>query len=88
MVERASIKCIHIYMDLEDQNEKWQSCCFNRTTDSHLMKYMTQLTVSIAILTFSMTQIIRDVPSKEVYFSMISCIIGIYIPAPSHKRET
>jgi len=71
---------------MEEANEEWHSCCSNRTTDSHLMKYMTQLSVSFIILGFSIAQIARDVDNKEVYFSMISCIIGIYVPAPTHKK--
>ena len=69
-------------------NEQWKSCCSERSTDSHLLKYITQLTVSFIILGFSVAQIARDVPNKEVYFSMISCIIGIYVPSPSHKKDS
>jgi hypothetical protein len=71
----------------DTENEKWQSCCSNRTTDSHLLKYVTQLGVSLTVLGFSMTQIIRDVGNKEIYFSLISFVVGVYLPSPSHKKD-
>lgn len=72
---------------MEEKNEEWHSCCTRRTTDSNLMKYVTQLSVSFIVLGFSLVQIIRDVPNKDVYFAFISCIVGIYVPAPTHRKE-
>lgn len=73
-------------MDI-DRNEQWRSCCSSRTTDSHLMKYMTQISVSSVILIFSIVQIARGDDKLEMYFSLISFIMGVYLPAPTHKKD-
>lgn len=51
------------------------------------IKYIVLVTVSILILIFSMVQIIMHPnDANVVYFSLISHIIGIYIPAPKSEK--
>lgn len=85
-------------MDLEDQKEinnntrsddsTWISkCCkINKEISKPLLKYIVQINITMILLIYSMIQLNKeDSQSRELYISIISTIIGIYLPSPSHK---
>ena len=69
-----------------DPDEQWSGCCSK--TNSHFLKYIVQVIISIIILLFSIVMIvIKDGIGCEVYFSIISAIMGIYSPSPSMNKK-
>lgn len=67
-------------------NEEWAGCCSK--TNSTFLKYITMVIICVIILIFSITMIvIRDGNNCEVYFSLISAIMGIFAPSPSMNRQ-
>jgi hypothetical protein len=49
------------------------------------LKWVVQVSISITILVWSLFQISTTEDNREIYFSLISTIIGIYLPSPDHK---
>ena len=87
-------------MDLEKQIEydkttenkgnpnTWISrCCkMNKEISKPLLKYIIQINITLILLVYSMIQLNKkEAQSRELYISIISTIIGIYLPSPSHK---
>jgi hypothetical protein len=68
------------------QSEEWTGCCSK--TNSTFLRYIVQVIISIIILVFSIIMIvIKDGNGCEVYFSIISAIMGIYSPSPSMNKK-
>jgi hypothetical protein len=61
--------------------DEWVGCCSR--TDKHLIKFIAQVAMGSCVIIFGMIQIIRDVENKNVYFSMISGTLGIFLPRPA-----
>ena len=69
----------------QPQNEEWQGCCSK--SDSQFIKYMAQLFISLTVLFFCIAIIIiKKGMQCEVYFSLISGIVGIYSPQLQIKK--
>lgn len=64
-------------------DQEWSGCCSR--TDKDYLKYIIQVAVLALILVFSLVQVIREAPNKEIYFSLISTVIGIFAPQPTIK---
>jgi hypothetical protein len=71
----------------EDQKaENWSGCCSN--TNKHFIKYITQIGFGASVCIFSMIQIARvGVENKEIYFTMLSGTMGLFMPHPSLKSD-
>jgi hypothetical protein len=70
---------------MDTQNEEWKFCCSN--SNSQFVKYMAQLFISLTVLFFCIAMIIiKDGDKCDIYFSLISGIIGIYSPQPQIKK--
>ena len=73
-------------MDLEDtKHEKWGLCC-SSVYKSEVV-FMIQIMFLFTILIFSIVQITMRAENLEIYFSLISSIIGILIPQPKMNRN-
>jgi hypothetical protein len=73
-------------MDLEEGNEEWHACCSR--SNKQFIKYMTQVGFGAALVIFSMIQIAQDdVKNKEIFFSLLSGTVGIFLPHPQMKSE-
>jgi hypothetical protein len=71
---------------MEPVNEEWEGCCSK--SDSHFVKYVSQLCISLMVLIMCFTMIvINNGKTCEVYFSLISGIVGLYSPQPQIKRQ-
>jgi len=69
-----------------ETNEEWTGCCSK--TNSTFLKYITMVAICVIILMFSIVMIvIRDGNNCEVYFSLISAIMGIFAPSPSMNKR-
>lgn len=74
----------------EEKNEIWISnCCKGRTViNKELLKYLSQIGFSLIIIIFAIYQIIvldEDI-DKSMYFSLISLVVGVYLPSPTHSE--
>ena len=68
-------------MDLStDKTDKWRLCC--SSVYKAEVVFMTQIIFLFTILVFSIVQITLKATNLEIYFSLISSIIGILIPQP------
>jgi len=70
---------------MEPVNEEWKFCCSN--SNSQFVKYMAQLFISLTVLFFCISMIIiKNGERCDIYFSLISGIVGIYSPQPQIKK--
>ena len=71
------------------QNEKlrqeWSGCCSK--TNKEFIKYITQIGFGASVMIFSMAQIARGVESQEIYFSLLSGTMGLFLPHPSMSKK-
>jgi hypothetical protein len=68
----------------EDEDKEWKLCCSR--SDKGFIKYVTQICFGASIMIFSMAQIARsDVENKEIYYSMLSGTVGLFLPHPTIK---
>jgi hypothetical protein len=73
-------------MDLEDnKHEKWGLCC-SSVYKSEVV-FMIQIMFLFTILIFSIVQITMKSDNLEIYFSLISSIIGILVPSPKMNKN-
>ena len=69
----------------EQLKNQWSGCCSK--TDKHYLKFITQIAMGSAVMIFSMAQIIRGVDNIEIYFSLLSGTLGIFMPRPAIGRD-
>lgn len=70
-----------------EPNEEWSGCCSK--TDSHFIKYMAQLFISLTVLFFCISIIIiRNGERCDIYFSLMSGIVGLYSPSPTFGKRS
>jgi hypothetical protein len=73
-------------MDLEsDTKNKWDLCC-SSVYKSEVV-FFCQILFLFTILIFSMVQITMKATNIEIYFSLISTIIGVLIPQPKMSKS-
>lgn len=71
--------------DLPPEMRKVHICCSE--SPFFFVKYIVLVLISIILLFFCMAQIIRfpDSPNT-IYFSLISMVVGLFVPSPSSKK--
>jgi hypothetical protein len=69
----------------EDKTDKWRLCC--SSVYKAEVVFMTQILFLFTILIFSIVQITMRAENLEIYFSLISSIIGILIPQPKMSKN-
>jgi len=72
-----------------DENDTWisQCCKTEKKLSKGFLKWIVQVSISITILVWSLFQISTTEDNREIYFSLISTIIGIYLPSPLDHKE-
>lgn len=70
----------HTHIDVDDG--QWRLCCSH--SSKAFIKYVVMVIISIIVLLFSIFMIINN-PEKDnsIYFSLISSILSLYVPAPT-----
>ena len=72
-------------MNLEaDVKDKWELCC--SSVYKAEVVFFCQILFLFTILIFSMVQIAIKANNIEIYFSLISTIIGVLIPQPKMSK--
>ena len=70
----------------DDDDEQWSGCCSK--SDKRFVKFITQVGFGGSLVIFAMVQIARsDVENKSIYFSLLSGIIGTFLPQPTIKEK-
>jgi len=69
----------------ENKTDKWRLCC--SSVYKAEVVFMTQILFLFTILIFSIVQITMRAENLEIYFSLISSIIGILIPQPKMSKN-
>lgn len=64
----------------EKYRDEWQGCCSR--TNKHFLKYITQIIMGSSVMIFSMVQISRGAENPEIYFSLLSGTLGLFLPHP------
>jgi hypothetical protein len=74
---------------LKIENEKledeWRGCCSK--SDRSFIKYITQILMGSTVMLFCMVQIFRGSNNLEIYFSMLSGTLGLFLPHPQMIKE-
>ena len=70
-------------IDIKEENEEWAICCSR--SSAHFIKYMVQVIVCLCILIFAIINISLG-RTDSVYWSMITLIIGVFVPSPSLSK--
>ena len=67
-----------------DSDETWISACCGaeKKISKGFMKWLIQVVISLFVLVWSAIQISLTDENKEIYFSLISTIVGLYLPSP------
>jgi len=61
---------------------EWDTGCCSKT-DKHYLKFIIQIAMGSSVMLFSMIQIVRGAESPEIYFSMLSGTLGLFLPHPN-----
>jgi hypothetical protein len=64
---------------------EWAGCCSR--TNKHFLKYITQIAMGSCVMIFSMVQILRGAPNKEIYFSLFSSTATLFMPYPQPRTN-
>jgi len=68
------------------EDKIWTGCCSK--SNKEFVIFITQSCFGASLVIFSMIQIARnDVENKEIYFSLLSMIIGTFLPNPKIKEK-
>jgi hypothetical protein len=67
---------------LEDE---WAGCC--QKTNKHYLKFVSQIAMGSSVMIFSMVQIARGSDNAEIYFSLLSGTLGLFLPHPQINDE-
>jgi hypothetical protein len=70
--------------DIDDDKE-WTICCSK--SNKECIKYGTQITIASFVLIFSASQLALGSDDKEIYFSLISFVLGLIFPHPSLENH-
>ena len=64
----------------------WNSCCLK--TDRRAVMFFSQLSVSVAVMTFCCVQLIRleNCEAQSLYSGLLSLVVGIYLPQPKIQK--
>jgi hypothetical protein len=71
----------------------WKSCC-GQIIDRRATQFFAQIFIGVGIMVFCMVKICLAVPlygcdgeDTTVYFSLLSALVGFYIPSPSMHKQ-
>lgn len=67
-----------------EQDPEWAGCCSK--SNRSFVKYITQICFGSSVMIFSMVQIARGVDNQEIYFSLLSGTLGLFLPHPEMKK--
>jgi len=79
-LKSPSPKRQRLKIENEKYKDEWQGCCSK--TNKHFLKYITQIMMGSSVMVFCMVQIGIGAENPEIYFSLLSGTMGLFLPAP------
>jgi hypothetical protein len=73
-------------IELDKKMNSWE-CCSGNSISKELCHYSVQIGFSITIMGFSIYNLLGTENYHDISVSMISMLIGIYLPSPQMKDE-
>ena len=72
-------------IEQNDDNTKWDSLCFR--LNKGFVKFIAQFSISVLVLSICSYKILNidEREDKSLYVSLITLILGVYLPQPSIK---
>ena len=68
------------------EDKVWSGCCSR--SNKEFVIFISQVGFGASLVLFSMIQIARDdVVNKEIYFSLLTLIVGTFLPNPKIKDK-
>lgn len=78
-----AVQVEHIHED----DVEWKICCSH--SSKSFIKYVVTVIMSVIVLVFSIYMIATNPESdNSIYFSLVSTIIGMYMPQPTLDKIT
>ena len=75
-------KVIEVEDDIHEDDVQWRICCSH--SSKSFIKYVVTVIMSIIVLVFSIYMIATNPENdNSIYFSLMSSILTLYVPAPS-----
>ena len=72
---------------IHEDDVEWKICCSH--SSKSFIKYVVTVIMSIIVLVFSIYMIATNPESdNSIYFSLVSTIIGMYMPQPTLDKIT
>lgn len=68
------------YIENDKLRNEWTGCCSKH--DKHFIKYITQIFMGASVMAFSMIMIATGAKNQEIYFSLLSGTLGLFLPHP------
>ena len=82
VVEIPSPKRRRLEIENKKLEDEWAICCSK--SSSSCIRYTAQMSIATIVLSFSMIMIIiNQGQESEIYFSLISFVLGLIFPHPS-----
>lgn len=60
----------------------WNVCCRDGRTQRSFLRYVVQVFIGIATIAFCMAMIVTDSEGREVWLSLMTAVIGVFLPSP------
>ena len=73
----------------QQQPQQEPSCKYLKSHPLKIILFFMQLTLSIGLISFSLYQVatLPEDSEKSVYFSMVSGLVGYWLPSPKSKLK-
>ena len=71
------------------RNNMYESCCCDGRTDRRLLEYLVKIFITTVVLMFCIVNLMihPNIEEKTTYYTIITTIIGMYLPQPKIKKE-
>jgi hypothetical protein len=82
-----SIKLKQRQLEIDERKARlYWSCCSGSQISPEMTKYLVSVIFSAAILSFSFVMIATSDQNLNIYFNLVSFIIGVFIKGPTLKK--
>ena len=83
-----AIKIRQRELEIDERKAKlYWSCCSGSRISPEMTKYLVSVIFAASILSFSFIMIATTDQNREIYFNLISFIIGIFLKQPSPSKK-
>jgi hypothetical protein len=84
-IQSPSPRRERLKIENEKYKDEWSGCCSK--TNKHYLKFITQISMGASVMLFCMVQISRGSDNPEIYFSLLSGTLGLFLPHPQIKDD-